>query len=63
MRKPFWGSRWSLQSGWDQRGERAEEAHNFMENIDNVMKKFNKQQMDLLKSGMKFAERELRITF
>ena len=34
-----------------------------MENIDNVMKKFNKQQMDLLKSGMKFAERELRITF
>ena len=40
MRKPFWGSRWSLQSGWDQRGERAEEVHNFMEDIDNVMKKF-----------------------
>jgi hypothetical protein len=43
--------------------ERTEEAHRLIEDIDNIMKKFNKQQMDFFEARVNLAEKELNSRF
>lgn len=43
--------------------ERTEEAHRLIEEIDNGMKRFNKQQMDFSEARAKLAEKELNTKF